>query len=178
MVVRDVMEGYSIMADELVEQFEALRVRPTHAFVQAGVGGLAAAVAEGLASFSLHLAVVEPAVAPCVARALECGRPVLIEGFLNTSAEMLSCGLASAPAVDILLRHHATSILVDEPSLRTATTQLGEAGVWTTPSGAAGFAGLTQAAADRNSRRRHGLDTSSIVLLLITEGVTSPSMTA
>ena len=156
-VVTDVMHGYSVLTTELIEQFEAMGTRPTHAFVQAGVGGLAAAVAAGLADQPMRLTVVEPASAPCVARALECGKPVLIEGGLETAADMLSCGLASAPALD-------------ENALGAATTKLGEAGIRTTPSGAAGFAGLMQVATDDGLRRCHGLGTSSIVLLIITEG--------
>lgn len=169
-VVTDVMHGYSVMTTELVEQFEAMETRPTHAFVQAGVGGLAAAVAEGLSDQPMRLTVVEPVSAPCVAHALGCGKPVLIEGRLETAADMLSCGLASAPALDILLRHRAASTLVDEITLRTATTKLGEAGILTTPSGAAGFAGLMRVATDADLRQCHGLGTSSIVLLIITEG--------
>ncbi len=168
-VVQDVMSGYSIMTAELREQFDGLAVRPTHAFVQAGVGGLAAAVADGLAQFSVRLAVVEPESAPCVAMALRAGRPVLIEGGLQTSAEMLSCGLASAPALEVLIRRSAMSVLVNEASLGTAVAMLDEAGLSTTASGAAGLAGLMQIAGDDDLRRIYGLETASVVLLLITE---------
>ena len=41
---RDVMRGYTQLADEIVRQWKA---GPTHVFVQAGVGGLAAAQALG-----------------------------------------------------------------------------------------------------------------------------------
>ena len=48
-VVADVMAGYGLMAQEIVEQLRAMGdERPTHLFVQAGVGGLAAALAEGV----------------------------------------------------------------------------------------------------------------------------------
>lgn len=167
--VLDVMRGYSVMTTELVEQFGLLGTRPTHAFVQAGVGGLAAAVAEGLSDQPVRLTVVEPSSAACVAHALACGRPVRIEGGLETAADMLSCGLASAPALDILLHHQAASTLVDEAALRAATTKLAEAGIHTTASGAAGFAGLMRVAADDHLRQRHRLTTSSIVLLIVSE---------
>ena len=42
---RLVMEGYTIMAKELCEEFEHLNDWPTHVYLQAGVGGFAAAVA-------------------------------------------------------------------------------------------------------------------------------------
>ena len=168
-VVRDVMSGYSVMTAELHDQFNDLGVRPTHAFVQAGVGGLAAAIADGLAERPLRLAVVEPEEAACVATALRASRPVLIEGELETSAEMLSCGLASAPALDILIRHRAMSVLVDDPSLHAATKMFDEAGIHTTSSGAAGLAGLMRIATDDELRREHCLELTSVVLLMITE---------
>ena len=47
--VGDVMAGYGVIAAEVRRQVEAAgHARPTHLFVQAGVGGLAAAMAEGL----------------------------------------------------------------------------------------------------------------------------------
>src|SRR5690606_25829096 len=115
--VRDVMRGYALMTDELARQFAAADSFPTHLFIQAGVGGLAAAIADGLAP-SLQapatIAVVEPAAAACVGRALEAGRIERVEGDLHTAAEMLSCGEASAPALSVLRRHRATGIAVDE----------------------------------------------------------------
>src|SRR5262249_59033319 len=48
-VVADVLAGYGLMALEGVDQLRALGdERPTYRFVQAGVGGLAAALAEGV----------------------------------------------------------------------------------------------------------------------------------
>lgn len=133
------------------------------------MGGLAATIADGLAEHPLRLAVVEPEDAPCVATALRAGRPVLVEGGLETSAEMLSCGLASAPALDVLIRRRAMSVLVDEPSLQAATEMLDEVGVRTTASGAAGLAGLMRIARNDDLRRVHGLEITSVVLLMVTE---------
>ena len=168
-VVQDVMSGYSIMTAELLEQFEDLSVRPTHAFVQAGVGGLAAAIADGLSEHPLELAVVEPESAACVAIALRAGRPVLIAGELKTSAEMLSCGLASAPALDVLLRQRAKSLLVGEALLAAGSGMLEDSGIQTTASGAAGVAGLMHVAQSDDLRRLHNLEITSVVLLMVTE---------
>jgi diaminopropionate ammonia-lyase len=174
-VVRDVMEGYSLIASELIEQFRGDgNAQPTHVFVQAGVGGLAAALHDGLAGSMqapCKWLIVEPASAACVARALSVGRPVRIDGALNTSAEMLSCGLASAPALRILQSAGATSVLVDEDRLLAAVDVLREiAGVETTPSGAAGLAGLLQVASRSELCSTLEIGIDSRVLLLITEG--------
>ncbi|KRC33624.1 MULTISPECIES: pyridoxal-phosphate dependent enzyme [unclassified Lysobacter] len=173
-VVADVMAGYGLLLHELHEQLnEHGDGRISHAFVQAGVGGLAAAVAEGLHQRLPgpgRLLVVEPADAACVALALSEGRPLRVPGELHTSAEMLSCGLASAPAVAILKRHGAASIVVDEAQLLAAPGTLRDAdGPQTTPSGAAGVAGLLRCAEDPALRSAHALTEDSRVLLIATE---------
>ena len=174
-VVEDVMAGYGIITQELRNQ---LPVHPTHLFVQAGVGGLAAAMAHGLRDFMSdprRLVIVEPESAACVSAALTAGHPILIPGALHTSAEMLSCGLASASAIKILKQHDAHSILVNEDQLQTTPTLLHNAGgPRTTPSGAAGLAGLLHAATDPTHRSNHHLTPTSTALVIITEGPTSP----
>lgn len=173
-VVRDVMDGYMLLARELVTQFrDEARTRPSHLFVQAGVGGLAAAMADGLRNLmrSGRTLIVEPEHAACVTRALAAGHPVRIPGDLHTSASMLSCGLASAPALEVLQRHDVRAVLVSEDQLQSAPQALHEAGgPVTTPSGAAGVAGLLRAAANPALRAVYQLDTDSRVLLIATEG--------
>jgi diaminopropionate ammonia-lyase len=74
-----------------------------------------------------------------VSAGLRARRPVQIKGDLQTCADMLACGLASAPALEILLRHEAISIELDESALRNGPAVLMRAGgPSTTPSGAAG----------------------------------------
>jgi len=171
-VVKDVMAGYAVLTQELRDQ---LPIRPTHLFVQAGVGGLAAAMAEGLRDFMSaprHLVIVEPESAACVSQALTAGHPVLIPGSLETSAAMLSCGLASASAIAILKQHTPHCLLLNEPQLQSAPTTLLEAGgPPTTPSGAAGLAGLLHAA---TIPTQYHLTPSSTVLIIITERSATP----
>lgn len=174
-VVADVVAGYDVMADEIATQLAARGdAGPTHLFLQAGVGGLAAALAEGLARrlpSPPAVIVVEPARAACVARALAAGRLVQIEGDLHTAAEMLSCGRASAPALRTLLRHGAQAMAVDETALRQAPGVLAaHGGPRSTPSGAAGLAGLLQAADHDDLRQSFGLTAESRVLLVASEG--------
>lgn len=174
-VVKDVMAGYGLLAQELAAQFrDEVKGRPSHLFVQAGVGGLAAAMAEGVRGFMqapAKLVVVEPESVACVARALAAGRPVLIPGDLHTSAEMLSCGLASAAAVEVLRRHDPTCVVVSEGELQTAVVTLQDAnGPKSTPSGAAGLAGLLHASVRPELRSACQLGPHSSVLLIVTEG--------
>jgi diaminopropionate ammonia-lyase len=175
-VVADVMAGYALLTQELVAQFhDEVRDRPGHVFIQAGVGGLAAAMADGLRDLlqePRRILVVEPESAACVALALAAGRPVHVPGDLRTCAEMLSCGLASAAALEILQRHDAQSVVVTEVQLQAAATVLREAGgPETTPSGAAGLAGFLHVAARSHLRAAHRLESDSTVLLVATEGL-------
>lgn len=174
-VVSDVMTGYEVIATEILTQIEAAALpSPTHLFAQAGVGGFAAAMAQGLVDAMAppqQVVVVEPASAACVAAGLAHGRPVQISGSLHTCADMLSCGAASAPALSILLRHQALAIQVGESALRDAcdiTEQSG--GPPTTPSGAAGLAGLIATCRSSDERSRVGLNERSVVLIFVTEG--------
>jgi diaminopropionate ammonia-lyase len=115
--------------------------------------------------------VVEPESAACVTRALAVGRPVLVPGDLRTSAEMLSCGVASAMALEILRRHDAQTVLVGERGLNKAKETLRHTGgPETTASGAAGLAGLLRVAQDPHLRSLHQLTAASRVLLVATEG--------
>lgn len=176
-VVQHVMHGYTTLTQELVAQLACLDVRLTHSFIQAGVGGLAAAVSEGLQSIEARagtMIVVEPESAACVARALATGEPERLAGDLATSATMLSCGLASAPALAILREYGAQAVALTEAQLDDAVLILfEEAGIATTASGAAGLAGLLHVAADAQLRNSYGLDYDSTVLLIVTEAASS-----
>lgn len=174
-VVRHVMQGYATLTKELISQLRSISAPPTHSFVQAGVGGLAAAVAQAFQNSSMtgnSLVVVEPASAACVGDALATGRVRRIEGKLVTSAEMLACGVASARAVDLLLGFGAQAVTVSERELVRAVELFLEEGIATTVSGAAGLAGLIRVAADVSLRHWHGLGPQSTILLIVTEATT------
>ena len=174
-IVDTVMQGYGLISREIREYLDTNGIDyPSHMFVQAGVGGLAAAMAEGLCPYMRRpgrIIVVEPQSAPCVQRALQAGAPELVSGTLDTQAEMLACGLASMPAIATLLRHQATPLLIDETMLQeTPDILIRAGGPPTTPSGAAGLAGLLRAANDPALKTKLGIDQHSTVLLIVTEG--------
>jgi diaminopropionate ammonia-lyase len=179
-VVADVMAGYELLGQEILDELRARPAEwPTHVFVQAGVGGLAAALAHRLCgsdAFGCRIVVVEPESAACVGLALKLGHAERLQGESETSAEMLSCGEASAPAVKILLRHQAAAIAVNEATLVQAVALLSECGgPATTPSGATGLAGLLSAPPGSQQARELGLDAASRVLLVVTEGPVPPT---
>ena len=94
-----IMQGYATMLVESQEQFAAMGImRPTHLFVQAGVGSLAAAAIgyyNQLFEDNVPLSmVVEPTNAACHYESLRIGdgKPHSIQGDLNTIMAGLACG--------------------------------------------------------------------------------------
>ena len=90
-VPRDVMRGYTQLADEIVRQWKA---GPTHLFVQAGVGGLAAAVIGYLWAKLPHrpvFVIVEPQSADCWFQSNRAGKPALASGDAATAMGGLAC---------------------------------------------------------------------------------------
>lgn len=102
-----IMQGYATMAEEACLQLEAAgRAAPTHVFVQAGVGSLAAGVV-GRMSVRLkdrrpRFLVAEAGAADCLYRSALAGRPVTVEGDLTTIMAGLACGEPSKLAWPIL----------------------------------------------------------------------------
>lgn len=177
-VVQDVMQGYGRIAAELLEQLRGFPDYPSHLFIQAGVGGLAAAVGRGLRGVlrgPARLLTVEPETAACVALALRAGRPVRVPGDLRTVADMLSCGVASAAALGVLQSLDASPVLVSDEELAAAVMILRRTGgPESTASGAAGVAGLMRVASSEALRVRHRLDARSSVLVVATEAAIAP----
>jgi diaminopropionate ammonia-lyase len=175
LAVDDVMSGYGIIAKEVRADLDAgTLVPPTHIFLQAGVGGFAAAMADGLKArmaAPAMIIIVEPESAACVKAGLATGHVVRFAGSLDTAAEMLSCGEASRPALSRLQAHGVEAVTVTEVALSNALETLEKhGGPATTPSGATGFAGLIAALESPTLRERFNLDPDSRVLLFATEG--------
>jgi diaminopropionate ammonia-lyase len=108
-IPRWVMQGYTTMLAETQEQLAAQGiVKPTHLFVQAGVGALAASVIGyyyRLFGVSKPVSVVvEPEKAACLYKSAEAGdgKPHSFPGDLDTMMAGLACGDPSPIAWDIL----------------------------------------------------------------------------
>ena len=139
-----VMEGYTVLAEECRESFQASGHWPTHVFLQAGVGGLAAAVAGHIRSFwdeQPEIAVVEPDAAPCLLSSVRAGRLARGDGPPSNMGR-LDCKDASLIAWDALRRDVDVFMTVSDDEASNAARLLEAEGIATTPSGAAGLAGL------------------------------------
>ena len=170
--VVDVMNGYATTALEVCDQCPAHP--PTHVFVQAGVGGLAAAAAATFAQLFGRerptLVVVEPEAAACVLECAVNGSPVNVHGDLNTAMQMLSCGRASSVAWKILNRHADAFLAIEDRFAEAARDELARQKIDAGVSGAAALAGLMAAIDAPDLRDALGIDRLSRVLAFGTEG--------
>ncbi|MFZ5651977.1 MAG: diaminopropionate ammonia-lyase [Bacillota bacterium] len=94
-----IMQGYATMAAEALDQLKGMGVdKPTHIFVQAGVGALAGAMQGYFASIFGEsrpvMAIVEPNKADCLYKSALAGdgRPRAVTGDMNTIMAGLACG--------------------------------------------------------------------------------------
>jgi diaminopropionate ammonia-lyase len=165
---------------------EALRQLPdipSHVFVQAGVGGVAAAVAGHLA-VSLGdqrptFIVVDPARAACLFETARAGYPVKVEHGEPTVMAMLECYEPSHIAWQVLARAADAFMTVEEEDAVATMNRLarplgGDPAIVAGESGGVGLAGLIRAAANPNVRSALKLDETSRVFLINTEGATDP----
>ena len=141
---RLVMEGYTIMAKELREEFDQLNDWPTRVYLQAGVGGFAAAIAfEIRKSWRVQpeILIVEPDAAPCLKESIEYGKIMTVEGPVSDMGR-LDCKTPSLIAFEILSSAANDFCLITEEQAKDAVRIAGEMGLATSPSGAAGLAAL------------------------------------
>jgi diaminopropionate ammonia-lyase len=156
------MEGYLILMAETVRQMETA---PTHILVQAGVGGLAAAVAAHARAVwgdAPRIVVVEPELAPALQASIEAGHAVTTTGGVSDMGR-LDCKTPSLIALRGLSRDADDFVTISEDEAADGTARAAAAGLASTPSGAAGIAALLSAGDGL------GLDASSRVLAFLTE---------
>lgn len=164
-----VMEGYLAMVAEAADMLDQTARPPTHVFVQAGVGGMAAAVAVYVRhrwGASPLIAVVEPEAAPTLMESARAGRAVRADGPISCMGR-LDCKEPSQIALDALAREADVFITIGEAEARDALPILAAHGLETTCSGGAGLAALL--AIGRN-RAALSLSPESRVLAFLTEG--------
>lgn len=166
-----VMEGYLVMAAEIAEQIDTI---PTHVLLQAGVGGMAAAMT---AFFRARwgdgptIVVIEPEAAPALLGSIRAGQPVAAAGPVSNMGR-LDCKQPSHLALAELARNADWFVTVADSAAAETVEWLAGQGVATTPSGAAGLAALRHAGGHFDAL---GLSSDSRVLAFVSEGPEQPS---
>ena len=180
-----IMEGYGTMADEACEQYGE---RPTHIFVQAGVGSLAGAMVGYFANKYKDnppkMIVVEAAAAACLYKGAVAGdgNPRIVDGDMPTIMAGLACGEPNIISWDIL-KNHVDCFIAAEDSVAARGMRMlnaplkGDAQVTSGESGAAPFGALATIMMHdeyKDLRDQLELGPDSKVLLFSTEGDTDP----
>ena len=183
-----IMQGYSTIINEIVEQLEAAKEeKPTHVFLQAGVGSFAGAV-QGYLS---HLygddrpitIICEPHGANCIYKSMAAndGKPHNVTGDLTTIMAGLACGEPNTISWKILRDNSDFSVSCDDSiaarGMRVLSSPLGnDQRVISGESGAVGL-GLFTVLSEKKEEYEElmkalKIDENSRILCISTEGDT------
>ncbi len=183
-----IMQGYSTIINEIVEQLEAAKEeKPTHVFLQAGVGSFAGAV-QGYLS---HLygddrpitIICEPHGANCIYKSMEAndGKPHNVTGDLTTIMAGLACGEPNTISWKILRDNSDFSVSCDDEiaarGMRVLSSPIGnDPRVISGESGAVGL-GLFTVLSEKKEEyaelmKALKIDENSRILCISTEGDT------
>lgn len=135
------MEGYLVLMAEVIETLDAV---PTHIFLQAGVGGLAgamAALARAAWADAPQIIVVEPDAAPALYGSIRVGTPCKSPGPISAMGR-LDCKEPSLIALKGLAHDADSFMLLTEAEGEAGHIAAQDAGLASTPSGASGIAGM------------------------------------
>ncbi|MEW9919771.1 pyridoxal-phosphate dependent enzyme [Marimonas sp. MJW-29] len=158
------MEGYLVLMQEAIDQMPE---PPSHIFLQAGVGGLAAAcaaLARQAWGNAPRIIVVEPEAAPALFASVAAGTPQITSGP-ESAMGRLDCKEPSLIALRGLARDADIFMTISEAEGEAGAAACADAGLPSTPSGAAGAAGLLAA----RGEPAFGLADTSRVLVVLSE---------
>ncbi|MBT2701137.1 diaminopropionate ammonia-lyase [Bacillus sp. ISL-40] len=184
-----IMQGYGTILDEAVEQITEVGVeRPTHVFLQAGVGSFAGSMLGYLVGkFGDErpiTVIVEPDNAACLFKSMNIGdgQPHSVTGALNTIMAGLACGEPSTTSWGVL-KDYAEAFVscpdyVAARGMRILANPLGsDPHIISGESGAVGM-GLVSLLSDKimlnDMKEALNLNQDSKILIISTEGDTDP----
>jgi diaminopropionate ammonia-lyase len=184
-----IMQGYGTMANEAAGQLKSSGCdRPTHIFIQAGVGSLASSVQGYFANLYPGCCpvtvVVEPDQADCIYRSAAAmdGAIRTVDGAMQTIMAGLACGEPNTIGWDILKNHSAFFVscpdYVAAKGMRMLGAPLtGDPRVISGESGAVTMGLVAEIMTNstlKEFRAQLGLNANSRILLFSTEGDTDP----
>ena len=170
------MAGYSVMMKEISEQINNQKV--SHIILQAGVGGMAAAMVAGLARYLNHIPqiiIVEPDSAACVLASINTGKIEKISIEKESIMGGMSCGEVSLVPWQILKKSVNYCVTVSDDYISKTIKYLANCelsyekiigGECSTP----GIISLVGLCNDSETRKKINLNEDSNVLLFGCEG--------
>lgn len=182
-----IMQGYATMGCEIVQQLATMgEDKPTHVFLQAGVGSMAGAIQGYFASLwgseRPFTTVVEPEKANCIFRTAKAddGKLHFVTGRIDTIMAGLACGEPCTIGWDIL--NDYTDAFISCPDYvaadgmrRLAAPAAGDAPIVSGESGAGPLGCVVNILTDENladMKAKLKLDENSRILFISTEGDT------
>lgn len=182
-----IMQGYGTLVHEAMEQLGEYGIdKPTHVFVQAGVGSFAGTVQGYLASkFGEErpvTVVVEPDLAPCIYESAKLGERYIVTGDMHTIMAGLACGEPNTISWEVLKdysdAYFSCPDYVSARGMRILASPLnGDPQIISGESGAIG-AGVISLLMEKDCykelREKLGLNEDSKILIISTEGDTDP----
>lgn len=180
-----IMEGYTTMGYEAVRQLDG--VKPTHIFLQAGVGSMAGAICGFFTDYYGDeerpvITVVEPNAADCIYRTAEAndGELRFVTGDMHSMMAGLCCGEPCQLAWDVLKDHADYFISMPEYVAAVGMRTLGRPNgddekIVSGESGASTMGFVTEVMQNSELseiRNAIGLDENSVILCISTEGDT------
>lgn len=181
-----IMQGYSTLITEYLHQ--APNIWPTHVFVQAGVGSLAAGILARLCSLSDRpipkFIVVEPQGAPCLFESKAHNKLFRVQGDLPTIMAGLACGEPSYLGWPLLKSATRGFLMCSDDIARRGMKVLGNPLTGDQPiisgeSGAVTLGALFEILSNTDFldiKQALNLTSDSKVLLFSTEGDTDPDV--
>lgn len=185
-----IMQGYVTLLDEALEQIaEFGNDRPTHVFLQAGVGSFAGSMlgylVDRLGDERPTTVIVEPGAAACLYKSINVddGEPHSVTGALTTIMAGLACGEPSKTSWGILKDYAETFVscpdYVAARGMRILANPLGsDSRIISGESGAAVGVGLVSILAENeilhDMKKALNLNKDSKILIISTEGDTDP----
>lgn len=180
-IPRWILQGYTTLSLEIIEQLKS--TKPTHVFLQAGVGSFASSVVGFLANIYGNkmpfITIVEPNAADCIFKTLQAndGKIHSVMGEMNTIMAGLACGEPVSIGISILRKYVDFCISCPDSAAETGMKILAspQANIISGESGAAPFGCIYEILTNPNlssMKEMLGLSEESVLLFISTEGDT------
>ena len=176
------MSGYTVMMKEIEKQIKSEKI--THIFLQAGVGGMAGAIAAGVARYLKNIPemiVVEPDSAACVMESIKMGKIKKINILRESLMGGMSCAEPSLVPWKIIKKAINYCISIPDDDIGRAMKLLANGSfsdhkIIAGENAAPGVISLIASCNDEYIKNKLKLNTNSNVLLIGCEGDTDQEM--
>ena len=182
LVPKYTMAGYSVMMKEISSEVKDKEI--THVILQAGVGGMAAAIIAGIARYLNNIPIiiiVEPDSAACVLESIKKGKIEKIDIKRESLMGGMSCGEVSLVPWEILKNSVKYCISLPDDDIAKTMKLLGNASfsnekIIAGENSAPGVISLIASCEDQKIKNELNLDMDSNVLVIGCEGDTDQDM--